>query len=94
MNFDDNFLEEMGLSAMPGKQEFLSYLKKELETRIGERISSGLSEQQLDEFDNITDKAEATTWLENNRPDYQAIVEKTVEEMKNEIRANRERLLA
>ena len=94
MQFDENFLAEMGLSDMPNKQEFLAYLQKELEIRIGERVSKGLSEEQLSNFDSITDIKEATTWLENNRPDYKTIVEKTIDEMKAEISTNRERLLA
>lgn len=91
MDFDEQFLQEMGLSAMPEdqKQAFLDYIQEELEIRIGERISKGLTEAQLNEFDMITDQAEATKWLELNRPDYREIVTRTIEEMKNEIRANR-----
>ena len=91
MDFDKQFLQEMGLSAMPEdqKQAFLDYIQEELEIRIGERISKGLTEAQLNEFDMITDQAEATKWLELNRPDYREIVTRTIEEMKNEIRANR-----
>ena len=91
MDFDEQFLQEMGLSAMPEdqKQAFLDYIQEELEIRIGERISKGLTETQLNEFDMITDQAEATKWLELNRPDYREIVTRTIEEMKNEIRANR-----
>jgi len=95
MKFDEHFLQEMGLSAMPEdqKQAFLNYIQEELEVRIGERISKGLSSTQLNEFDLITDQAEATRWLEQNRPDYREIVTRTIEEMKSEIRANRARLL-
>lgn len=95
MNFDDKFLQEMGLSAMPEeeKQKFLKYIQEELEVRIGERISKGLTETQLNEFDKITDQAEAAKWLEINRPDYREIVTRTIEEMKSEIRANRTRLI-
>ena len=91
MEFDEKFLQEMGLSAMPEneKQKFLDYLQEELEVRIGERISRGLTEVQLNQFDMITDQAEATKWLETNRPDYREIVNRTIEEMKAEIRANR-----
>lgn len=91
MDFDEQFLQEMGLSAMPEdqKQAFLDYIQEELEIRIGERISKGLTEAQLNEFDMITDQTEATKWLELNRPDYREIVTRTIEEMKNEIRANR-----
>lgn len=95
MNFDENFLQEMGLSAMPEdqKQSFLEYAQEQLEIRIGERISRGLTEAQLAEFDSLSDQLEAAKWLEKNRPDYREIVNRTIEEMKNEIRANRSRLL-
>ena len=96
MEFDEKFLQEMGLSAMPEdeKQRFLDYVQEELEVRIGERISKGLTEVQLNEFDLITDPAEATKWLEINRPDYREIVARTINEMKEEIRANRARLVS
>ena len=95
MQFDEQFLQEMGLSAMPEeqKQKFLDYAQEELEVRIGERIAKGLTEAQLNEFDRITDSAEAARWLEKNRPDYREIVNRTIEEMKNEIRANRAKLI-
>ena len=95
MEFDDKFLQEMGLQAMPEdqKQKFLDYVQEELEVRIGERISKGLSQEQLNEFDMITEQAEATKWLEKNRPDFREIVARTIEEMKAEIRANRARLV-
>ncbi len=95
MEFDEIFLQEMGLSAMPEdqKQKFLDYVQEELEVRIGERISRGLTQTQLNEFDMITDPAEAANWLEKNRPDYREIVNRTIEEMKEEIRANRSKLV-
>lgn len=95
MEFDEKFLQEMGLSAMPEdeKQKFLAYVQEELEVRIGERISRGLTETQLNEFDMITDPAEAAKWLEINRPDYREIVTRTINEMKEEIRANRSKLI-
>ena len=95
MRFDDNFLQEMGLSAMPDdtKKKFLAYIEEEVEVRIGERISRGLTEAQLNEFDQITNPRDAARWLERNRPDYRQIVDRTIEEMKEEIRANRNRLV-
>lgn len=95
MEFDEKFLQEMGLSAMPEeeKQKFLEYIQEELEVRIGERISKGLTEVQLNEFDMIEDQAEATKWLEKNRPDFREIVARTINEMKEEIRSNRNKLI-
>lgn len=95
MQLDESFLQEMGLQAMPEdqKQAFLDYVQEELEVRIGARISKGLSEEQLNEFDAISDPLEAAKWLEKNRPDYREIVMRTIEELKAEIRANRSKLL-
>ena len=95
MEFNEQFLQEMGLSSMPEEQKkkFLTYIQEELEIRIGERIAKGLTETQLNEFDMITDQNEATKWLEKNRPDFREIVTRTIEEMKQEIRANRDRLV-
>lgn len=95
MEFNEDFLQEMGLSAMPPgeKTKFLDYIQRELEIRIGERISKGLTEYQLAEFDAITEPSEAAKWLEKNRPDYREIVDRTVKEMKDEIRANRNKLV-
>ena len=95
MEFNEQFLQEMGLSAMPEeeKRRFLDYIQEELEVRIGERISRGLTDEQLRQFDLITDQVEATEWLEKNRPDYREIVARTIEEMKEEIRASRAKLI-
>ena len=95
MQFDEKFLQEMGLSAMPEEQkrQFLDYVQEELEVRIGERISKVLTEAQLAEFDALTDQAEIGRWLQANRPDYREIVSRTITEMKEEIRANRSKLV-
>ena len=95
MEFNEDFLKEMGLSAMPAdkKQEFLNYIQEELEVRIGERISKGLTDEQLQEFDRLLGTEEAADWLQKNRPDYREIVTRTITEMKEEIRANRDKLI-
>ena len=95
MQFDENFIKEMGLSAMPEdkKQDFLNYVQEELEVRIGERISKGLTEEQLQEFDSLIGTEEAAAWLEKNRPDYREIVNRCIAEMKDAIMKNRTKLI-
>ena len=65
--FDESFLDSVGLSGMPEeqKQSFLQYAQDQLEVRIGEKMSEGLSDEQLDEFERIIDNDEATVqkWL-------------------------------
>ena len=67
--FDESFLDSVGLSGLPEeqKQSFLQYAQDQLEVRIGEKMSEGLSEDQLDEFERIIDNDEATVqqWLDN-----------------------------
>lgn len=96
MQFDENFLQEMGLSAMPEdkKQDFLNYIQEELEVRIGERISKGLTDEQLQEFDSLIGTDKAAEWLEKNRPDYREIVNRCIAEMKDAITKNRAALLS
>lgn len=95
MQFDEQFLQEMGLSAMPAdkKQDFLNYIQEELEVRIGERIAKGLPEDKLQEFDSLSTTEEVVKWLEKNRPDYREIVDRCIAEMKQSIAKNRTALL-
>ena len=92
---NEEFLAEVGLAAMPErkKKDFLAFVQEELEVRIGERIAKGLPEVKLNEFDMIEDREEAAKWLEINRPDYREIVDSTIRELKDEIRANSNRIL-
>lgn len=96
MQFDENFLEEMNLGSMPDEQKrrFLIYLQEELEVKIGERISEGVPEWKLEQFDAVENQEEAAKWLEENRPDFREVVSEAIEAMKAEIRENHDRLLA
>lgn len=96
MKLDEQFLQEMGLGDMPAdeKVKFLDYLNERLATKIGERIAERLSQEQLDQFDQINDQAEASRWLGENCPEYHEIIEHTFSELKDEIRANRDQLLS
>lgn len=71
---DDKFLEEVGLGSLPDdqKQAFLAYFREQLELRVGTRLSEGLSDAQLDEFESFIqrDEARVNQWLQTNVPDY------------------------
>lgn len=71
---DDKFLEEVGLGGLPDdqKQAFLAYFREQLEYRVGTRLSEGLSETQLEEFESFIDRDEERVdkWLTANTPDY------------------------
>lgn len=62
MKFDDNFLLEVGLQALPTdkKADFLAQAQEELEVRVGEKMCQGLSEDQLLEFEKLMENDQAT----------------------------------
>ncbi len=96
MQFDEQFLSDIGLDDMPEEQKkaFLDYAQEELEVRIGEKISEGMTEEQLNEFDAIEDQELAVQWLDANRPDYKEVVARVVEDFKNEIASNKDQIAA
>ena len=95
MEFDEQFLQEVGLAAMPAeqKQSFLAYVQEELEVRIGMKVADGIEISKLREFEAIEDEEKAIEWLRANRPDYKEIVDATIAEMRQEIANNREKIL-
>jgi len=140
---DDKFLADIGLDTMPEEQKkpFLQHTYDQLEYKVGIRLSEGMTDAQLEEFEGIIDRkpevvgpwltahapnyqtedvflrlkqaseqqaiaegmtvneaalvAEfaATKWLEVNRPDYRDVVARTLDEIKQEIIANRNAIL-
>ena len=64
---------------------FADLILRELELRIGEEISSRLTEEQLDEFDSCEEPEEGRKWLEKNCLDYRKIVFRKKEEFEQEI---------
>ena len=133
---DEQFLTDVGLAEMPEEQKkpFLQHIYEELELRVGTKLSEGLTNDQLDEFESFVEgDADKVTswlnryepnyldqpaylslkeksgpmpdarvaseyaslrWLEINRPNYRDVVASVLEELKVELRSNREQLLA
>lgn len=73
---DDQFLKDLGLEQLPEeqKQAFLEHIYNELELRVGVRLSEGLSEQQLSEFESFVDRRDdkVQEWISAHTPNYQA----------------------
>ena len=72
---DDKFLQDVGLGDLPAdqKQAFLDHFREQLELRVGTKLSEGLSDAQLAEFESFIDRDEArvTQWISANAPDYE-----------------------
>jgi len=71
---DDQFLEDLGLGQLPQdqKQAFKEHIYSELEMRVGVRLSEGLSDEQLKEFESFVDKNEekVRAWVAVYAPNY------------------------
>jgi len=71
---DDKFLEDVGLNDLPEEQKkpFLQHIYDELELRVGTKLSEGMSDEQLEEFESIIDRKDeiVKAWLDKYAPDY------------------------
>ena len=134
--FDESFLESVGLAALPEEQKavFLEYAQDQFEIRIGEKMSEGLTDAQLDEFEKIIDNDDEAVrkllnsvgnfredplylqikkntnapdssvtllndyitakWLDLNCPNYDAIINDALDELRNEIVTQKDAILA
>ena len=132
---DNKFLEELGLGSLPQEQKkaFLKHIYSELESRVGIKLTDGISDEKLNEFACFVDRDEAKMkewfaenlpdytsqpdyqkmqeaapdasevallseygamkWLQKNRPDYPKVVAATLEELKAEIKTNKDQIL-
>lgn len=72
---DDQFLQDVGLGDLPEDQKklFLDHFREQLELRVGTKLSDGLSEAQLEEFESFIDRKDdkVTEWVTANVPDYE-----------------------
>ena len=72
---DDKFLQDVGLGSLPEDQKkaFLDHFREQLELRVGTRLSEGLSDAQLAEFESFIDRDEqkVNEWIAGHVPNYQ-----------------------
>lgn len=71
---DDQFLTDIGLAELPEDQRkpFLQHVYDQLEYRVGMRLSEGMSDAQLEEFEAIIDKKQEVVdaWVAQFAPGY------------------------
>lgn len=95
---DDQFLKDIGLENLPEDQKkpFLQHIYSELELRVGTRLSDGLSDTQLEEFEKIIDRDQERIqqWLADHAPSYQQEEAFGKLQQATGLEANDERLVA
>ena len=79
------------LLVSPSNMSILQYLLERVQLRTGELISQGLSEEDMEEFDNIKDSELAEQWIETHRPNYREIIDSAFLEVKEFFVLNHEK---
>lgn len=97
---DNALLEELGLGVLPPQEKnmMLRHIYETLELRVGMKLAERMSNEQLDEFEQLMPKQQddseaksqkeknALTWLETNFPNYKQVVADELEKLKGEIK--------
>lgn len=75
MRFDQQFLIDCGLGSLDAEtaRSLLVSAQQQMEERVGSRLSEGLSDEQMDEFDSFVsrDDQRVDAWLAANSPGYE-----------------------
>jgi hypothetical protein len=87
---DDTIFDEAGLGDLTPteKERMLAYVAKTLETRVGIRLASEATKEQLEEFTEVSNQGndgQTFTWLEKLFPDFQKIVQEELADIKGEL---------
>lgn len=71
---DETFLDECGLAALsgPDRRSLIARVHEQLEMTVGQRLTRGMSADQIEEFERIIDQdaTAVTGWVSAHRPNY------------------------
>jgi hypothetical protein len=98
LQLDKTWLTQQGITGLTDDdaQSLLQYVYSELEIRVGVKLSEGLSEGQLEEFEELAkagDDQRQLDWLEANCPNYKEVVQQELQTLATELRENRDKIL-
>lgn len=84
---NQEFLTAIGVADAPEetKQKLIAGIETLAEQRLIATLSDRLTDEQAEEFGNITDEKQAYDWLMTNIPDFQDVVTKILAEIKDDI---------
>ena len=85
------FLEAIGIADAPEetKAKLITGIEDLAQKKLVVKISDKITDQQAEEFGNITDEDQAKAWLEANIPDFSSLVTEVFAEIKHEILAHK-----
>lgn len=91
VQIDEELLDELGFGDFPEleKEAILTKMLQHLELRMGMRVADMLSEDQLIEFNKLTDAGkdeEAQKWIREAVPNYEEIANEELDKYKKIIK--------
>ena len=90
MQLDDDFFAGLGQKLTEvQKDKIAGNIYSQLEDRVGELLEARVSDQQFEQFEMLIAKGsdqELDTWLSQNAPGYDQLVEQTFEQIKQEAK--------
>ncbi len=92
---DEAFLEKVGLTSMPEDEKvaFTELAQAELETRVGQGLGKLLTDDELKEFEGITDAGAASSWLAQHAPTYREMTLRVFKDFQKELADERKAIL-
>ena len=99
IKLNQQLLDSIGLAELPAveKKAILQHIYDSLETRVGARFASTMTDDQLDHFDEFIknkDDAGAFNFLQTNFPNYKDIVQEEFVKLRNEVESVAPQILA
>jgi hypothetical protein len=95
---DDNFYASLNQELSEDQKQALARnIYTELEDRVGEQLEAQLGEQKYEEFVTVIakdDENELDSWLAVSVPQYEVLVDQTLETLKQEAKADPAKFLS
>ena len=80
------FLTEIGINDAPDdvKAKLIAGIEGLAEKKLVNRIAEIVTDEQAEQFNNITDEQQAVEWLKTNVPNFEEMVKEVFAEIKND----------
>ena len=84
---NQEFLQAIGIANSPEdvKAKLIAGIEDLAQQKLIVKISDKITDEQAEEFGQITDETEAKNWLEQNVPEFPDMVTEVFTEIKNDI---------
>jgi hypothetical protein len=91
VEIDEKWLKDQGIEATGDEAvDLIDLAMDELELRVGYEIANQLTDEQIADFEKISDEDKRIDWLDNALPTYPEIVEEKADALAEEVRSSKD----